>query len=510
MGFVSDLLIHGLDEDRLGVSPMVLTLGTLAALVVATLVLVAAGNHGKETEERSLPPRWRTKHRKWIENRCPAFRIAAVDRTEMNFDAGLKSFELEDDGEETTVEAVVQQDDIVLYCFDKHEDCFVFVQVQNRAKLELAPFLDRSIRKFAVVGGKLVVVPFQEMNNWAHHIDTHDWTVTWIWNTGRCASTLAHRALAAAGVGSVSEPFWFEQLTRILTDAKKGSRLEEHMGDVARIAHVVEFFQVQSYRRGLGVQDACTADKPLFSMNPKGSGTYLKHIVIKHLSKQFPHQRHVFMYRDCRKVVESFGSIFVVGSVVTGKGGPPPKPPKFVSRAMNEHKDKLPMEFSYWSHPAAKRITLMWMDGVCDWMEFLTDHQVDQLTIRMDEFVTKNMENRRATLFELLKHAGLPLKTQWNPTVDNSLGAFKEHSQKGSVMEKSSAVTKKKFLDTDAEEKISACVSTVPYLGALGGADLILPGSVGRPRLTVEDGHNARTQSYYTKMTAGLPSVMDP
>ena len=57
--------------------------------------------------------------------------------------------------------------------------------------------------------------------------------------------------------------------------------------------------------------------------------------------------------------------------------------------------------------------------------------------------------------------------------------AFETHSQAGSAMEKSSAVTGAKFLDPKAVGEVEAYINLIPALKAVGGSNAVLPGSLG-------------------------------
>mmetsp|Transcript_33367 Transcript_33367/g.57158 ORF Transcript_33367/g.57158 Transcript_33367/m.57158 type:complete len:265 (-) Transcript_33367:115-909(-) len=261
----------------------------------------------------------------------------------------------------------------------------------------------------------------------------------------------------------------------------------------------------------------------MFIMNPKGFG----HRLLEHVVRAFPLQtadaaaadaepwplRHVFMYRACTKVVESFGSIFSAG----GKGKGPPKPPPggrpkptFASEAMKEAvaNGTLAPEPG---RPMATHLTSSWMDCMLHWMEITGRsgaraaaslgqqerrelrqyrggpivkgrdqlEEDSQLTLRMEEFVTKDLAKRETLVKEILSFV-----SHGQGMVPSELGAamaaFGSHSQKGSQMEKSSAVTGAKFLDEGAVTQVEAYVGSVPNLAAVGGSNAILSGSMGR------------------------------
>jgi len=164
--------------------------------------------------------------------------------------------------------------------------------------------------------------------------------VTWVWNTGRCGSTLVHRALAAAGqasakVGgpllvSLSEPRWFDELSQrppqslkvigALASSTSNAAVEATDVDEAvvfRAAHALEFAQARirhthqvpsSSSGGDSTTTVVASPVLLFSINTKAFGIR----ALRTAARAFPaqEQRHMFVYRAASEVVDSFGSIF--------------------------------------------------------------------------------------------------------------------------------------------------------------------------------------------------------
>ena len=100
-------------------------------------------------------------------------------------------------------------------------------------------------------------------------------------NGNRCGSTLMHRLLVAAGVCSLSEPFWIEQLCWMCSSVDDNSQ-------AARL-----------------LKACCTIDTQLmkkkwypaatyFSFNLKGFG----HKLIETAIHVFPASKHFYMYRS--------------------------------------------------------------------------------------------------------------------------------------------------------------------------------------------------------------------
>ncbi|CAK0794168.1 unnamed protein product, partial [Prorocentrum cordatum] len=112
------------------------------------------------------------------------------------------------------------------------------------------------------------------------------------------SSSPSSSALCAAGVASLSEPFWFEQLNCV----QAGPRDPEDEAEV----QTAFACQVVAWTVTLRLFPSAT----LLALNPKGFG-FLAHDLYR---RAFPldrfDARFVMMYRDARDVVESFGSIF--------------------------------------------------------------------------------------------------------------------------------------------------------------------------------------------------------
>lgn len=254
------------------------------------------------------------------------------------------------------------------------------------------------------------------------------------------------------------------------------------------------------------------------------------HRLIEYVVRAFPLEgmgepwqlRHLFMYRSCAKVVESFGSIFSKGgprraspALGKGKGGPPPKP-SFAAEAMKTAtaEGALAQEPQ---KPLAAHLTTSWMDCVAHWMEITgrsgkraskalgRQERVDlrrydastedkdafvkgedqleedaHLTLRMDEFVTKDLAQREQLVNEILLFVAQDEALGPDIDVEAAMAAFESHSQKGSSMENSSAVTGAKFLDEAAVVEVEAFVESLPSLAAVGGSNALLAGSMGR------------------------------
>merc|ERR1711988_1937307 len=115
-----------------------------------------------------------------------------------------------------------------------------------------------------------------------------------------------------------------------------------------------------------------------------------------------------------------------------------------------------------------------WIDSMMSWMEFVEDHKnLEVLTLRMDEFVTKDLAKREAVVKAVLDFAQVSYGA--HGALDRAMAVFDTHSQAGSAMEKSSAKTGKKFLTEQDVQELHALCAQVP----LGKPSFVIPGSLG-------------------------------
>ena len=187
------------------------------------------------------------------------------------------------------------------------------------------------------------------------------------------------------------------------------------------------------------------------------------------------------MYRNQLKVVESFGSIFAgrysLGAMVKIMldryiGGPLGMPAlsarSFESTVMRRKFETLQLP--------QRRLPAMlgcgWLEAMLHWMEFLQGKaaHVQALTLRMDEFVNKDLEKRQAVVEEVLRFASIPTDTAM---IERAMAVFGTHSQAGTAMEKlSSAKTGKTFLtESDKEDLVALC----KQLDEIGAPSKVIP-----------------------------------
>lgn len=325
---------------------------------------------------------------------------------------------------------------VALYTIDREHRRLIFLEVSSLEELWAAPFLDRAVRKHAT--NRAWAVPFDQAFAWARG---QQWLqskrLLFVWNTGRCGSTLMHRALAAAGCASLSEPWWFDQFT-----APWGGLGALDGPDAVELLFacmVIDFHIAERLFPGASSM----------AINPKAFGFKAAKLCDMAFPAATYDVRYMQLYRDAREVVESFGSIFFAAS------GPPPRsealPPGAVSAALGERLRKGEVDTALIPRDDfCKNVAFDWADQFLLWGEQAqrSDLQGRTLVAEFGEFA-KDPETREAIMAAVLAFAGLP-----PGAVERSLPAFGRHSQRGSHMEASSAVTGKLFLDEAAREGI--------------------------------------------------------
>merc|ERR1712146_279154 len=120
-------------------------------------------------------------------------------------------------------------------------------------------------------------------------------------------------------------------------------------------------------------------------------------------------------------------------------------------------------------------LSLMWLDAMLTWMEWKEGkgNESEHLTLRMDEFVTKDLDKRTSVVRKVLQFAGIPDDAAM---MEKAMDVFSVHSQAGTAMEKSSAQTGKTFLTDLDKSELTALCAQVPEIGK---SSFIIPGSLG-------------------------------
>lgn len=409
------------------------------------------------------------------EGQVATYTVTSIERDERNMVHGKFAFTAVDTGVQNDMSfaKLLATDNTVLYTYDLEQNIFVFLTVTDKAALWREPFLDRGVRKLAASRAYICSIDTAQKYYDAHKSELPDSsrdTFLTIWNTGRCGSTLLARlTTATSATVTLSEPDWCDQL---IADQEVLEAMPERYHQIVHLLHVFDFHLARTL-----IPEQQAGKKVIYSLNPKGSHFSLR----EPLAHVFPETKHVFMYRDMLKVVESFGSIFsamtlpfkikkAIDFTFAGYGGAPPRPkPKSAMRNLQDGLKK-PSKF------LVQRLSFMWLDSMLSWMEWreINNGKCEHMTLRMDEFVTKDVEKRETVVRQVLRFAGIDDDAD---TVKKAMAVFAVHSQAGTQMEKSSARTGKTFLtDSDRAELVALCAQ-VPHIN--GKSSFVIPGSLG-------------------------------
>jgi hypothetical protein len=230
--------------------------------------------------------------------------VTNIERDEKIMIHGVNTFTAVDTGRQNDISfaELLATNDTVLYTYDLKQNILVFLTVTDKAALWREPFLDRGVRKLAASRAYVCSVETAQ-KFWESHKsqlpDSSRDTFLTVWNTGRCGSTLFARLTSATSATvTLSEPDWVDQL---LSDKAVLEKEPDRYHQLVRLLHVFDFHLARTLLPADQV-----GGKIVYSLNPKGSHAFLRDPVVS----VFPETKHVFMYRDMLKVVESFGSIF--------------------------------------------------------------------------------------------------------------------------------------------------------------------------------------------------------
>ena len=451
----------------------------------------------------------------------PSFVLSSCDVGESSHIGGRGAFTVDEaTAEAARVEDIMAMRSVALYCYHIGADAETelwFLPVTDADALDAAPFLDRAVRALASVGERAFCFPLADVTAWVDSTSARASALPLVvpWNTGRCGSTLVHRIFSAAGVVSLSEPFWLDQLAHAAAGAERA--LETAPTQAILRACVLIDCTLARRRRG-------AAADAIVSLNPKS----FAHSLQRDVEAAFPQTRHLFLYRPCVEVVESFASIFYRNATladpaltreafrVAGFGPPPFRADDFCAdelRAETSAPLPLPRDSS------AARMTATWIDGVVSWLRFAADLPAPRCAaMRMDCLVCAGeLAQRVANVRALLEWSGALARPteeeelaaimrgidafvaappeQSTLILRAALGCFKQHSQKGSAMEHSSTATvgaaaaaagaaaKASYLTEEDRDEVRAMVAAVPLLVERGvcvdGAGAYIGGSIG-------------------------------
>ena len=330
-------------------------------------------------------------------------------------------------------------------------------------------FIDRGLRKHLALDTEVAVASLASVEDAVkaarRNLASGAWRVSFVWNTGRCGSTLLHKATTNLGAVSLSEPHWLDQLMYGHGGADPAKLRRALAACVAAEATVA---RLQGGWRGA----------TQFFLNPKAG----PHALVPEAAAAFPTSTHVYVYRACEQVVQSFAGLKFGGGIpaplrlmwLLGRGPLPTRPElKGVS-----------------SWPVAFLAT-RWVESVAGWADLVAARRAAHgpgdpvggaLNVRFDEFTSEDLALRAAVLREVLAHVGLVAADADDGALAPALAAFEKHSQAGSAM---SGPKAKVVQDADLPA-IRACVAAglaaTDVVVEGGGANVLLPRSAGAAR----------------------------
>ncbi|KAJ1461880.1 hypothetical protein M885DRAFT_457242 [Pelagophyceae sp. CCMP2097] len=418
---------------------------------------------------------------------CAVFRLEAVDRVEKPSGAnggppGLpcwKFLSLSEAAQADFAETVSGGGFVPYAVEHLAEDAYyVFLEVPDKAALWNEAFLDRGVRKAVAVGSRVLVATAATVAAWpglaVGESALVEGRVSFVWNCGRCGSTLMHRALGAAGVASSSEPHWCDQMMLRAPGAASGAAWR----DAAKLCLALEF--------SMCAQPGAAR----FSLNPKNiaGGAPLAAAV----ADIFPNCKHCFMYRSLEKVADSFGKFLYEAQAPdaeaadraawrgAGVGSLPLFPLYSQKLEAAVRSGALPVGEASNANVAAELVK--WLDAVVPWLELRQIRRDDAvahaLNLRYDEFVGAAT---RATAVE----AALRHLVGDAAALDAALAVFESDSQAGTTMTQRGAPAQKAapFLCAADVAIARGCVLKVqgvlgvPLLAMQGGANCTIPKS---------------------------------
>jgi len=327
---------------------------------------------------------------------------------------------------------------VITYCVYYAKSRLILVEVSSLEDITNAPFLDRSVRRYAT--GKGFGVPLDVASEWANGQDfLKNKRIIFVWNTGRCGSTLMHRALVAGGAVSASEPFFFDQMTAPWCECewKNGP-------DASKIAFACSCMIWHQLM-------VLVPDAKVFVMNGKGFFFKAFSACLSAFPKDVYDVRHMQMYRDAYGVVNSFGSLFF-------PDGPPPPdysmPTNAISEDLQERLEEEDVDVALMPKNAfSKNVGFDWADSFHVWRRFFMRKDTDiekLLCVSFKDFCTSPMEEREILTLKVLDFCGLPKEN-----IAQTMQVFAVDSQEGSHM---AAKPKTKFLDDEKREELKIWV----------------------------------------------------
>eukprot|EP00516_Mucochytrium_quahogii_P010318 CAMPEP_0203773290 /NCGR_PEP_ID=MMETSP0099_2-20121227/4570_1 /ASSEMBLY_ACC=CAM_ASM_000209 /TAXON_ID=96639 /ORGANISM=" , Strain NY0313808BC1" /LENGTH=479 /DNA_ID=CAMNT_0050671093 /DNA_START=242 /DNA_END=1681 /DNA_ORIENTATION=+ len=361
------------------------------------------------------------------------------------FSDNLEQISAVDDGCEVCVGEVLSNEDMMVYCIDsivdpasgEYRTIVCFVDIQDKEKLWTEAFLDRGIRQWIRPNSKAYLVTVDTLvdyiakNGLDDDIRSGSKELSFVWNTGRCGSTLMHKVLLASRkVCSFSEPMWLDQITR-------GNKAFSYVSSADEWARII---------RALVVCDIALSPKHLkqckyISYNPKAFTTYeAMEYVFKAFENDAQPLKHMYMYRKAAGVVNSFGSLFLgsrsrferfllylISPVTVGLMKMKHKYSSSLQKSV-EQEGPIPLPSS--SIVVAK-IAAGWLNNVQYWCDMSTSRRELEraLIVRFDEITDKSKQRAIVSkVFEQFYSCNEP------DVINSAMEAFNTDSQKGSSM----------------------------------------------------------------------------
>jgi hypothetical protein len=293
---------------------------------------------------------------------------------------------------------------VMPFCVDRPQMRLILLEVSSVDGLKVEPFHDRAIPKLAT--GRAWVVSFADLICWSESEGACPaLPCCWVWNTGRCGSTLVHRALTAAGCASISEPSWFDE---VALWAQSGTL-------PAPTTKLVHALHALAWRFQLRVLPHAGA----LAINPKNYGHHAERLV----RQAFPCGRHLFLYRDGVSVVESFLDFHSKERQHVPRPPPAPQAMRSPTVAAELARKGLPTSALL---ARVAYVAITWADAVAWWRDEGAV-QTGGLTLRMDELIAS--ASRADVVHRLLAWACLP------PSASAAaLSTFEHHSQTGQAI----------------------------------------------------------------------------
>lgn len=365
--------------------------------------------------------------------------VTSAHRDQSNlFACGIGSFESKDSGTDVPIEEVMKMKLVSL--FDAHEAQQMYIFFQVTPKFWEHPFHGMGHRDELKIGAKVYFVNMKDADEWTNNNckDVPGSEMLFMWNTSRCGSTLMTRILDKVGAIGISEPMFITSMYN-------------------NIRHNVPLTEEQLIQR---IRTTCLMERQLVKNTfPK---KYRKLCIkpqmgvklVLECEKAFPGSKHMLIYRNAGKCVESMGSIGASTSSLLHK----------IKVAFSVSMQYPPRKLSYpglyeklgWGvmHPIGNIMTCEWVDYVWYWMQIcdITDlpkynspKLKESLTYRFEELVSKDED----CLLQMLEFCGFG-----RADIPAALSGFEKHSQANHIAQQSSSRTGERFLTKEREEQI--------------------------------------------------------